>query len=223
MSPQSCGVAMELLTKCTQEQSERVSSTSRSVCLIRPHFILLLLLQFIAKPSETYIYLYCTVTVWRLWGAPLFYKVDAWSLFTPGCANFSQQNEEKNIHFFLNKSCCWFFLKETFQCKPCKQNPFYLHNTEGKMNPSLKIKMRMTKTICCCFAWCHQECMRNLVVHTLVCLYLLYHVKQQGYFCSSANLKRFSTAVPGDTLDYVNERACHFLALIWAKIHHKAW
>lgn len=144
MSPQSCGVAMELLTKCTQEQSERVSSTSRSVCLIRPHFILLLLLQFIAKPSETYIYLYCTVTVWRLWGAPLFYKVDAWSLFTPGSANFSQQNEEENIHFFLNKSCCWFFLKETFQCKPCKQNPFYLHNTEGKMNPSLKIKMRMT-------------------------------------------------------------------------------
>lgn len=66
-SAQSClGCCHGTLTKCTQEQSERVSSSSRSVCLIRPHFILLLLLQFIAKASETYIYLYCAVTVWRL-------------------------------------------------------------------------------------------------------------------------------------------------------------
>lgn len=51
------------LTKCSPEQSEWVSSSSRSVCLIRPHFILLLLLQFIAKPSETYIYTY-TAPLW---------------------------------------------------------------------------------------------------------------------------------------------------------------
>lgn len=59
-----------------------------------------------------------------------------------------------------------------------------------------------------------QGCMRNPVVHTLACLCFCASRKQRGDFCSTANLKRFSVAVPGDTLDYVNERACHFLALI---------
>lgn len=102
------------LTTCSQEQSEWVSSSSRSVCLIRPHFILLLLLQFRAKPSETYIYI---LILHRYGMAALrcttFYKVDAWSLFTPGCTNFSQQ-DEKNTLFFLNKSCCWFFFERNF-------------------------------------------------------------------------------------------------------------
>lgn len=104
-------------TKCTQEQSERTSSSSRSVCLIRPHFILLLLLQFIAKASETYIHLRCGATLWQL-DVQHFLQSERVKSVYPWVWKFFHSRIKKNKNFFQNKSCCWFFWKKLFNASP---------------------------------------------------------------------------------------------------------
>lgn len=81
------------------------------------------------------------------------------------------------------------------------------------MNPSLKIRMRMTKTMLLLSSVPLGMQEKYFCVHAGSSVFFV-SCEQQGYFCSSANQKHFRTAVPGDTLDYVNEWACHFLKIL---------